>query len=288
MKAVKALRNAVNDTEPKRCRAGSKESPMKRSMYTAALLGIAALASAARADGVRVEVERAGKSWTVYDNPRLLDDLAKVWNDQREPLDRRIENELTKLNPKLPKGVNFARQHSILAPARISGSVRHQLTAPEMVLVFEAKGNRLDTRFTQPTVVGVEGDPAFMVTYDVRVTIAVPVGQPVRTLQASQATVEVSNVKIEPRNTVAKIMQGLNQVQAFFTGKDYKAMAEKMLTVNVDFKRELNGRLAPLNKELAKLAPMAGPTAKVVVQYRNGFILHVIETPSPRAAQKAK
>src|SRR5438874_12271224 len=114
---------------------------MKRSIIAAALVGIAASFSAARADGVRVEVERLTKTMTVYSNPHLFDDLAKAWNDHREALDRQIENELTKLNPKLPKGVNFARQHSILAPAHITGSVRHQGIAPEMVIVFEAKGN---------------------------------------------------------------------------------------------------------------------------------------------------
>jgi hypothetical protein len=257
-------------------------------MFVAALFGIAGLASAARADGVRIEVERLSKTTTVYNNPHLLDDLAKAWNDKRESLDRMIENELTKLNPKLPKGVNFARQHSILAPAHITGSVRHQATAPEMVLVFEAKGNRLDTRFTQPTVVGSEGDPAFKITYDLRVTVAVPVGQQVRTVQVSQATVEVLNVHIEPVNTVAKALEWLNLAQAFFTGKDYKALAEKMLTVTLDLKREVNSGLAPLNKELTKLVPTAGPTAKVVVQYKNGFVVHVIEPTPPRVSQKAK
>lgn len=261
---------------------------MNRLMFAAALFGIAGLASAARADGVRVEVERSGKSRTVYYNPRLLDDVAKAWNDKRESLNRMIENTLTQFNPKLPKGVNFARQHSILQPAHITGSVRHQVTAPEMVIVFEAKGNRLDTRFTQPTIVGDEGDPAFKITYDLRVTIAVPVGQQVRTLQVSQATAEVLNVHIEPVNTVAKILKWLNLAQAFFTGKDYKAMAEKMLTVNVDFKREVNSRLGPLNKELTKVTAAAGANATWGVQYKNGFVLHVIERTPPPVAQKAK
>lgn len=261
---------------------------MNRLMFAAALFGIAGLASAARADGVRVEVERAGKSRTVYDNPRLLDDLAKAWNDNREPLNRMIENELTKLNPKLPEGVNFARQHSILAPVRITGSVRHQVIAPEMVIVFEAKGNRVDTRFTTPTILGSEADPAFKITYDFRVTVAVPVGQQLRTLKVSQATVEVFNPNMEPVNTAAEIWNFLGEVRKFITGKDYKADAEKMMTVHVDFKDKVNKLLAPLNKELTKLVPTAGPTAKVVVQYKSGFILHVIERTPPRAAQKAK
>jgi hypothetical protein len=61
-----------------------------------------------------------------------------------------------------------------------------------------------------------------------------------------------------------------------------------MLTVNVDLKREVNTRLAPLNKELTNLVATAGPTATVVVQYKNGFIMHVIEPTAPRAAQKVK
>jgi hypothetical protein len=157
-----------------------------------------------------------------------------------------------------------------------------------MVIVFEAKGNRLDTRFTTPTVFDDNGDPAFKITYDLRVTIAVPVGQQVRTLQVSQATVEVLNVHIEPVNTVAKILEWLNLAQAFFTGKDYKDMAEKMLTTKVDFKREVNSRLAPLNKELTKLVPTAGPTSKVTVQYKNGFIIHVNEPTTSRLDQITK
>jgi len=261
---------------------------MQRWMFAAALVGIAALSSEARADGVRVEVERLTKTTTVYNNPHLLDDLARAWNDRREALDRQVENELTKLNPKLPKGVNFARQHSILAPAKITGSVRHQVIAPEMVIVFEATGNRLDTRFTQPTVVGSEGDPAFKITYDLRVTVAVPVGTQIGHLHVSQATAEVLNVHIEPANTVARALEFLNVAQSFFTGKDYKALAEKMLTRHVDFKAEVNKRLGPVNKELAKLTPKAGPAAKVGVQYKNGFILHVKEPTTPKVAEKVK
>lgn len=261
---------------------------MKRWMFAAALVGLAATSSGARADGVRVDVERLGKPKTVYDNPHLLDDLAKAWNDQREAIDRKIENELTKLNPKLPKGINFARQHSILAPAKITGSVRHQVINPEMVIVFEAKGNRLDTRFTQPTVVGSEGDPAFKVTYDLRVTVAVPVGQQVGHLHVSQATVEVLNPHVEPVNTVAKVLEFLNIAQSFFTGKDYKALAEKMLTQHVDFKAAVNNRLGPVNKELKKLTPKSGPGPKFGVQYKNGFVLHVKEPTTPKVAEKIK
>src|SRR4029079_16618593 len=76
--------------------------------------------------------------------------------------------------------------------------------------------------------------------------------------------------------------------QSFFTGKDYKALAEKMLTRHVDFKAEVNKRLGPVNKELAKREPKAGPAAKVGVQYKNGFILHVKEPTTPKVAEKVK
>lgn len=256
---------------------------MSRSMVVAALVVVVGLASGARADGLRVEVPRVlgkGPARVAYDNPRLFDDLARAWADQRPALDKEIEKQLGQLNPKMPKGVNFTRQKSQLAPARITTRVdRGQGLAPVpiMEVVFEARGNTLTTRFTTPTPLGSYADPEFQVTYDLRAVVYVPVNERARALAVSGASVEVRNVRITPKNAPAEVVDFAADVYKVLGGKDYKAMAERLLSQKAELKDKVNGLLRPVNRELGKVT---GADSRVTVTPNNGFVLRVTHAPA--------
>jgi hypothetical protein len=257
---------------------------VNRFLTAAALAAAVGLAPAARADGVRVDAARAlgkGPDHTVYDNPHLFDALARAWDDQRGKLDKEIEKQLGHLNPKLPRGVNFTQQHSHLAKARITTRVdRGQglIPSPAMEVVFEAKGNVLTSRFTTPTVFGSYADPEFKVTYDVRAAVHIPVPERTRALAVSAATVEVLNVHITPVNAPAKVVDFAVDVYRVLGGKDYKGMAEKLLSQKLDLKDRVNAQLKPVNKELGKVT---NANTKVTVTAKNGFVLRVSNFPAP-------
>lgn len=257
---------------------------MKRLMMAAALAAAVGLSPAARADGVRVEVRRGTTTKTVYDNPKLLDALARAWDDHRSTIDREIEKELGKLNPKLPRKVNFARQHSELAKAKITTAVnRRNPLNPTLDVEFEVKGNLLTTRFTTPTVFGSYADPEFKVTYDIRAVVKIPVPERARMLKASEATFEVQNVHIEPENETAKLVDFATDVYHLLGGKDYKATAEKLLSQKFDLKDRVNGALKPVNKELEKVT---NANTTVTVAAKNGVLLHITSVPPSRAKMK--
>jgi hypothetical protein len=260
---------------------------MNRLMAAAALAAVVGLVPAARADGLRVEVPRVlgkGPARTAYDNPHLFDDLARTWADQRGVLDKEIERQLGQLNPRMPKGVNFTRQKSRLAPARITTRVdRGQGLAPVpiMEVIFEARGNVLTTRFTTPTVLGSYADPEFKVTYDLRAVVYVPVNERARTLKVSGAAVEVRNVHITPENAPAEVVEFAADVYKVLGGKDYKALAERTLGQKVDLKDKVNGLLRPVNRELEKVT---SADTKVTVTQKNGFLLRVTHAPATSSA----
>ena len=260
---------------------------MNRLMMAAALAAMVALSPAARADGVKVEVPRVlgkGSPRVVYDNPRLFDDLARVWADQRGALDTEIERQLGQLNPKMPKGVNFTRQQSRLAPARITTRLdrgKGLAPVPIMEIVFEARGNSLTTRFTTPTPLGSYADPEFKVTYDLRAVVYVPVNEKARTLQVSGASVEVRNVRITPENAPARVVDFAADVYRVLGGKDYKAMAERLLSRKLDLKDRVNGLLRPVNRELEKVT---GANTKVTITHNNGFVFRVTHAPTQPSA----
>lgn len=258
---------------------------MNRLMVAAALAAVVGPGWSAQADGVRVEVPRAlgkGPARVAYDHPRLFDDLAGRWADQRPALDKEIERQLGQLNPRLPKGVNFTRQQSRLAPARITTRLdRGKGFAPVPVLevAFEARGNVLTSRFTTPTPLGAYADPEFKVTYDLRAVVYVPVNERARTLRVSGATVEVRNVRITPANAPAEVVDFAADVYKVLGGKDYRALAERLLTQKADLKDTVNGLLRPVNRELEKVT---GADTKVTVTHRGGFVFRVTHAPAPK------
>jgi hypothetical protein len=256
---------------------------MKQWIGVAALAAMLGLASVARADGVRVEVPRVlgkGPARVAYDNPRLFDDLARTWADQRGTLDKEIERQLGHLNARMPKGVNFTRQKSRLAPATITTRVDRGTglaPVPIMEVVFEARGNALTTRFTQPTILGSYADPEFKVTYDLRAVVYVPVNDKARALRVSGATFEVRNVRITPENAPAQVVDFAADVYRVLGGKDYKALAERTLSPKVDLKDRVNNLLRPVNQALGKVT---GPDKKLTVTQKDGFLLRVTNAPA--------
>lgn len=244
-----------------------------------AILKISELGATPRGAGIRVDVQVLTKRATLVNSPRLFHELEEEWNKNRGKIDKELEGLLGSLNPKLPRGVNFVRQKSAVGAAAITTSLGKATGLAPVKLMeigVEIKGNSMRTRLTQPTVLGSDADPEFLVTYDLHGKIFIPVADNAKRLAVSRATFEVHNVKIDPRNTTARLAEFVNTMSKFVGGPDFKHKAEEMLSKKTDLAPKVNKLLEPINSKLATIP------GEVTTTVQPGFVITLV----PRGTSK--
>ena len=227
--------------------------------------------------GIRVDVLAFTKRTTLVNSPRLFNELEEEWNNKRTKINNELQALLGTLNKKTPKGVNFVRQQSAVGTATITTKVGDSTGGFSVVKLMEVgvqvNNNSMRFRLTQPTILGSDADPEFLVTYDLRGRVVVPVSDSAKRLTVSKASFEVHNVKIDPRNTAARVVTFFDKT---WFDSHYKNLAEQTLSKNVDLAPKVNKLLEPIN---SKLATVPG---EVKTRIDPGFII----TLTPNAPGK--
>lgn len=234
------------------------------------LSGLTALAgpSICRAQGLRPgigvektttnpqDIDHPGLS-NVADLPTLFQDaLNKTWLSNKPKIDQAICDGIAYGNQHgfFPKGYTLYHQKSSVAT---SGTPQVQLVGSNIVVGYLVPHNYLETTTTVPAnVVGSGADPRFSFTYDLTVSLTIPLADVARGLQVVTATATISNVSApDSHNFTADLGVSVAAIIKAFGGPDFAAQFQKSLNgTQVPLTRQFQQQLTPVNSSLQQLA----------------------------------